>query len=32
MIIYAGTPPNENAPGEVFKRRRAAASLIPAST
>lgn len=29
LIIYAGTPPNENAPGEVFERRRRAAIETP---
>lgn len=29
QIIYAGTPPNENAPGEVFSRRRKAAIEDP---
>ena len=29
LIIYAGTPPNENAPGVVFERRRAAAIECP---
>ena len=29
MIIYAGTPPNETAPGDVFARRRSAAINDP---